>query len=120
MSDELPEVQPAHIERHIFLCATPTKCKCMADPAAGEEVWTYLKQRLAALGYGDPRKGIHRSKADCLRVCERGPNAVVYPEGVFYHSLTVEKMERIITEHLVGGQVVEEYVNRAPFRRLEG
>jgi (2Fe-2S) ferredoxin len=119
MSDELPEVQPANVERHIFLCATPTKCKCMEDSSAGEEVWTYLKQRLAALGYADPRQGVHRSKADCLRVCERGPNAVVYPDGVFYHSLTVEKMERIITEHLIGGKVVEEYVNRAPFRRLD-
>ena len=31
----------------------------------------------------------------------------------------LEKMERIITEHLVGGKVVEEYVNPRPFRKIE-
>ena len=106
------------IKRHIFLCATPTKAKCHTD-GSGAEIWDYLKKRLRELGHGDPLNGIHRTKADCLRVCERGPTALVYPEQTWYHELTVEKMERIITEHLVGGKVVEEYVNPRPFRKIE-
>ena len=106
------------IKRHIFLCATPTKPKCDTD-GRGAELWDYLKKRLRELGHADPLNGIHRTKADCLRVCERGPTALVYPEQTWYHELTVEKMERIITEHLVGGKVVEEYVNPRPFRKIE-
>ena len=103
--------------RHIFLCATPTKQKCHTGDL-GAECWDFLKKRLSELGYGHPSSGIHRTKADCLRVCENGPTVLVYPEQVWYHSITVEKLERIIQEHLIGGNVVEEYVNKAPFRNL--
>ena len=61
----------------------------------------------------------HRTKADCLRVCEAGPTVVVYPEETWYHSMTVERLERIITEHSIGGKVVEEYVITHPFKRID-
>ena len=106
------------IQRHIFICSTPTKPKCHSG-TLGAECWDYLKKRLRELGHGDPRNGIHRTKADCLRVCEAGPTVVVYPEETWYHSMTVERLDRIITEHSIGGKVVEEYVITHPFKSID-
>lgn len=108
-SDDTPSQAP--YARHVFVCIGQYCDPLRRSPA----IYRALGEQLGDLGKYDNPERVKRGIASCLGVCWGGPLMVVYPEGIWYHHVDEQALERIVEEHLRGGQPVEEYI----FHRLE-
>lgn len=106
--NDAPEMAP--YARHVFIC-TGVYC----DPLGkAERLYEQLGRYLGELGQYDNPVRVKRGMTPCLGVCYNGPLLVVYPEGIWYHSVDETVLRRIVDEHLRQGRPVEEYI----FHRL--
>ena len=102
--------QPAF---YIFKCqqtAPPgmpkPSCVSQNNPES-QQLMQYLSQTLMQKGIIGTVQPIQTS---CLNRCPQGPVILVEPGHTMYVGLTKEKIDRIIDEHIIGGNVVDEYV----------
>ncbi len=95
--------------KHIFLCAsfrangTP---QGICDKSGGVELIQYLQEELQDRGMDD----VMISLTSCLKVCDRGPAMVVYPENTWYGGITSEEDIDNILDSMEENEVNEDYV----------
>ena len=55
-------------------------------------------------------KEIQVISTGCFGLCEEGPIVVIYPEGAFYAKMKLERVDRVVEEHLYKGRIIKEYL----------
>jgi (2Fe-2S) ferredoxin len=109
MTVEKPKIQD--YRRHLLVCVGP---RC-AQEGESQKLFDTLGEKFKAAGLDQGSLRVKRTRVHCFAACRGGPVMAVQPDGVWYYNVTPANMDRIIAEHLVGGQPVEELLfHRSP------
>lgn len=92
--------------KHLLVC-TGSRC---TEQGESEELFLSLKEKFAAAGINKGELRVKRTRTSCFAACKGGPIMCVQPDGTWYYNVTPDNMDRIIEQHLVGGQPVQELV----------
>jgi len=89
---------------HVFICDQdkPDGAPCCKARGSAATIAAFRRE-IASRGLMDE---VQLTVCGSLGVCERGPNMVVYPEGVWYSAVTAEDVAEIVESHFHGGTPV--------------
>lgn len=97
--------------RHLLVCTGP----CCTQNGEAQALFDSLRETFKAAGLDHGELRVKRTRVSCFAACKGGPIVCVQPDGVWYYNAIRENMQRIVDEHLVGGQPVEDLVfHRGP------
>ena len=109
MNSEKPKIQD--YRRHLLICVG---LRC-AEEGQSQQLFDSLGEKFKAAGLDQGSLRVKRTRVHCFAACRGGPVLCVQPDGVWYYNVTAENMDRIIEQHLVKGQPVEELIfHRGP------
>lgn len=93
-------------QRHIFICTSSRpngQQKGFCHAKDGVAVMARFMEEIEERGIGDT---IFLTNTGCFGICEKGPIVVVYPDNVWYGSVTPDDVPEILDEHIEGGTAV--------------
>jgi (2Fe-2S) ferredoxin/predicted O-methyltransferase YrrM len=95
---------------HVYICNQQKPEGVPSCSAHGsDKLIDSLRMEIMKRGLGD---SVQITTCGSIGLCDRGPNMVVYPEGVWYSGVTVNDIPEIISEHFQNGKIVERLVNK--------
>lgn len=92
-------------KRHVFVCAKkkpPGVPNC--HDLGGMDLADLVRAEIYRAG---KESEILVTTSGCIGLCTRGPNMIVYPEGIWYTGVKPEEVEKIVKEHLIEGRPIE-------------
>jgi (2Fe-2S) ferredoxin len=103
-------------EKHLFICThdRPPGEKKSCGQVHGLELVKLFKKAIADKGLN---VSIRAQRAGCLDACDFGPALVVYPDGIYYGSVSFDDVDEIVTQHLIHNQPVERLIIRFPSKK---
>ncbi len=106
MGDGVVKPKIGDYRRHLLICTGP-RCTQQGESQA---LFDSLGDKFKAAGLHEGALRVKRSRVSCFAACKGGPVMCVQPDGVWYYNVTPDNMDRIIEQHLVGGQPVQDLV----------
>lgn len=108
---------------HLFVCCNRREAghaRGCCNPDGSDALRNCFKAALAARGLGPL---VRANQSGCLDQCELGPTVVIYPQAIWYGSVKLEDVPRIIEETIVHGRVLADLLipdERLNARKLGG
>jgi (2Fe-2S) ferredoxin len=91
---------------HIFVCTSSRangQQKGFCHTKEGVDVMSRFMEEIDERGIGGE---VFLSNTGCFGICEKGPVVVVYPDNVWYGSVTADDVTEILDSHIEGGTPV--------------
>ncbi|MCF6219162.1 MAG: (2Fe-2S) ferredoxin domain-containing protein [Gammaproteobacteria bacterium] len=93
-------------KRHMLVCVGP---RC-AKEGESQRLFESLGKKFKAAGIDKGALRVKRTRSHCFATCKGGPVLCIQPDGIWYYNVTEDNLDRIIDQHLVNGEPVEQLI----------
>ena len=92
--------------KHIFVCTSSRMtgvAKWFCHTKGALEIIQRFTEKLEEEDITD----VMVSNTGCFGICEKGPIVAVYPDNVWYGSVSTDDVDEIVESHIMNGKIVE-------------